>query len=34
MVNDMKQEMERIWGETCGSLENCTEKNIQSFLAQ
>ncbi|MGN7402897.1 hypothetical protein ACTHO0_23870 [Cytobacillus praedii] len=34
MVNDIKQEMERIWGETCGSWENCTEENIQSFLAQ
>ncbi|WP_286228428.1 hypothetical protein [Neobacillus mesonae] len=34
MVNDIKQEMERIWAETCDSWENCTEENIQSFLAQ
>lgn len=34
MVNDIKQEMERIWAETCGSWENCTQENIQSFLAQ
>lgn len=34
MANDLKQEMERIWSETCGSWENCTEENIQSFLAQ
>ncbi|MCL7748657.1 hypothetical protein [Halalkalibacter alkaliphilus] len=34
MVNSIKQEMERIWAETCGSWENCTEQNIQSFLEQ
>lgn len=34
MVNVIKQEMERIWAETCGSWENCTEQNIQSFLEQ
>lgn len=34
LVNNIKQEMERIWKETCGSWENCTEENIQAFLAQ
>ncbi|HZG74148.1 MAG TPA: hypothetical protein VEY51_21650 [Chondromyces sp.] len=34
MANDIKQEMERIWVETCGSWENCNEENIQSFLSQ
>ncbi|MCM3584765.1 hypothetical protein M3182_03270 [Mesobacillus maritimus] len=34
MVNDPKQEMERIWNQTCGSWENCNEENIQSFLSQ
>lgn len=34
MVSDIKQEMERIWSETCGSWENCNVENIQSFLSQ
>jgi hypothetical protein len=34
MVKDIKQEMERIWSETCGSWENCNAENIQSFLSQ
>ena len=34
MANDIKQEMEHIWAETCGSWENCNEENIQSFLSQ
>lgn len=32
MAIDSKQEMERIWGETCGSWENCNEENIEAFL--
>ena len=34
MTNDIKQKMEHIWIETCGSWENCNEENIQSFLSQ
>ncbi|MFS0636950.1 hypothetical protein AB1K84_13700 [Mesobacillus foraminis] len=34
MANKIKQEMEHIWAETCGSWENCNEENIQLFLSQ
>jgi hypothetical protein len=34
MANDIKQEMERIWVETCFLWENCKEENIRSFLSQ
>lgn len=34
MVNNIKEDIERIFAETCGSWENCTEENIQSLLEQ
>ncbi|MBB6444368.1 hypothetical protein [Bacillus benzoevorans] len=34
MTIDSKQAMERIWGETCSSWENCNEETIQAFLTQ
>ncbi|MDQ0229850.1 hypothetical protein [Metabacillus malikii] len=32
-MSNIKQEMEQIWNETCGSWENCTEQNVQKFLS-
>ncbi|WP_088105867.1 hypothetical protein [Halalkalibacter urbisdiaboli] len=34
MANEIQKKMERLWENTCGSWENCTETTIQSFLAQ
>lgn len=34
MENNIKQKMELIWNKTCGTWENSTEENIQSFLSQ
>lgn len=34
MAVDSKQVMKRIWGDTCGSWENCNEENLQAFLTQ
>ncbi|KQL55048.1 hypothetical protein AN964_17070 [Heyndrickxia shackletonii] len=34
-VNDptVQSKMEKVWVDTCGSWQNCTEETIQAFLA-
>lgn len=32
--NELQTKMESFFSSTCGSWENCTEANIQSFLQQ
>jgi hypothetical protein len=32
--NFIQTKMEQIFSHTCGSFENCTEANIQTFLTQ
>lgn len=30
----IQKKMENVWGNTCGSWQNCNETTIQSFLSQ